>query len=278
MSAVSKMIPCINQATVLPADTLEFVEEAKKAGFDLVEFDIVKLEEAVQKYGFSKLKEFVDGRQIRAVSLNAIENFPILTENEMTSSLARCEGIFKLSRDLGCEIVVVNPNEFEGEKEAETKKAFDSFVTRAAEMAGSFSVKLGYEFVSYENRVFNTLAESLRGLSRWGSEVGLVLDVFHLFRTGERLTQISDRMMDRVWVFHVNDAPQLPISGLRDSDRVFPGEGVVNVRATLEELRSRRFAGPVSLELFNASYWKRPTQEVLGKSWESVETLLQHLS
>ena len=39
------MIPCINQATVLPTDTLEFIVQARKAGFKLVEFDITKLED-----------------------------------------------------------------------------------------------------------------------------------------------------------------------------------------------------------------------------------------
>ena len=129
-----KMIPCINQATVLPADTLEFVEEAKKAGFNLLEFDIAKLDEAVQKYGISKLKEVVNRSQIETVSLNAIENFPILTETEMASSLARSGRIFKLSKDLGCTITVVNPNEFEQGRKTEMQGAFDSFVRRAAEI------------------------------------------------------------------------------------------------------------------------------------------------
>ncbi len=276
MATVRKMIPCINQATVLPADTLEFIDEAKKAGFSLLEFDIAKLEETLQKHGLSKLKEVLDRNKIQVVSLNAIENFPILTESEMASSLVRCEKIFRLSRDLKCDLVVVNPNEFEEGKRAETQSAFDLFVDRAAEIAARFSVRLSYEFVSYENRIFNTLAESLRGLSRWGSGVGLVLDVFHLYRSGEKLTQIPDSLMDRMWVFHVNDAPQAPISALRDTDRVFPGEGVVNVREALGVLEARGFAGPVSLELFNAKAWKQPAAAVLGKSWNSLEGLLRN--
>ena len=273
--SMRKMIPCINQATVLPADTLEFVEEAKRAGFNLIEFDIAKLEEVAEKHGFPELKEIIDRNQVEVVSLNAIENFPILTESEMASSLVRCERVFKLSRDLGCGLVVVNPNEFSEGKREEMQRAFDLFVDQAAEIATGFSVRLGYEFVSYENRVFNTLAESLRGLSRWGSRVGLVLDVFHLYRSGEKLTQIPDPLIDRMWVFHVNDAPQAPISILRDTDRVFPGEGVVNVREALGVLEQRGFAGPVSLELFNATYWKKPTAAVLRRSWESLDGLLR---
>jgi sugar phosphate isomerase/epimerase len=180
------MLPCINQATVLPSDTLEFITNAKSAGFNLAELDIGKVDEAVQKHGLHKIKEAVKTRQMKIVSLNAIENYPILTEADMTKSLARCERIFELSRNFECEIVVLNPNEFEVGQRARVEKAFNSFITRAAEIAATFSVKLGYEFVSYDNRVVNTLKESLSGLVRWGSGIGLVLDVFHLFRTGEK--------------------------------------------------------------------------------------------
>ncbi len=269
-----KMIPCINQATVLPSDTLEFIANAKKAGFSLAELDIGKVEEAVQKNGLIKLQETIKARQMKILSLNAIENYPILTEDDVAKSLARCKRIFQLSRELECEIVVINPNEFEMGQKERAEKAFDSFITTAAETARKFSVKLGYEFVSYENRVVNTLKESMAGLSRWDSGIGLVLDVFHLFRTGENIAQIPDRLMTRVWIFHVNDAPAMPPSALRDTDRVFPGEGKVNVREALETLRAKGFNGPVSLELFNADYWKQPGDRVLQKAWENLAALL----
>jgi 2-keto-myo-inositol isomerase len=268
------MIPCINQATVLPSDTLQFIADSHNAGFSSVELDIGKVEEAVKKHGLPKLKEAVQSSQMKIVSLNAIENYPILTEEDMTKSLARCERILELSRDLECEIVVVNPNEFEIGQSARMRKAFDLFIKRTAEIAAGFSVRLGYEFVSYDNRTVNTLKESIEGLSRWGSDIGLVLDIFHLFRTGEGIMQIPDRLMNRLWIFHVNDAPKMPVPNLRDSDRVFPGEGVVNIKGALEVLKTRGFTGPVSLELFNATYWKKPAAEVLRESWEKLDFLL----
>jgi 2-keto-myo-inositol isomerase len=271
------MIPCINQATVLPLDTLEFIIEAREAGFRLVELDIMKLEEAIQRHGLSTVKDTVSSAEVRVVSLNAIENYPILTPNDMEETLDRCERIFKLSKELGCEIVVVNPNEYAPATRMQTELAFDSFIKKAVRLSSQFSVRLGYEFVAYGNRIVNTLADSLRGLSRWNSEsqLGLVLDIFHLFRTGEEITQIPVRMINRVWIFHVNDAPPLPMSVLKDSDRVFPGEGVINVQKAVEELERAGFSGPVSLELFNQDYWGRPAAQVLHESWDRLQRLLE---
>ena len=271
------MIPCINQATVMPTDTLEFIIQAREAGFRLIEFDITKLEEAVQKYGLAKIKETINSRGLKVVSLNAIENYPILTHDEMQSSLSRCERIFELSKNLACEIVVVNPSEYAPSTQEQTEAAFDSFIKELAPLSSRFSIKLGYEFVAYPNRIVNTLADSLRALSRWSSEgdLGLVVDIFHLFRTGEQLSQIPGEMMDRVWVFHVNDAPSLPLSTLKDSDRVFPGEGVIDLKKPVKELERAGYAGPVSLELFNQAYWARPAAEVLRESWKKLQRLLE---
>jgi len=269
------MIACINQATVLPADTLEFLAEARAAGFELIELDITKLEEAVQRHGLPKIREVAKSLGLQIISLNAIENYPILTRNDSTLSLSRCERIFQLSKELGCEIVVLNPNEFNAGERLVTQEAFDSFVVHAALAASRFDVKLGYEFVSYDNRLVNTLAESIQALSRWDSGVGLVLDIFHLYRTAEKIAQIPDQLMNRLWIFHVNDAPAIPVSKVKDSDRVFPGEGVVNIRQSLQELAARGFHGPVSLELFNSSYWTLPTGSVIRESWERMQGLLR---
>ena len=261
---------------MLPTDTLEFIIRAREAGFRLIEFDITRLEDAIKKYGLPKIKDTIGSAGVKIVSLNAIENYPILSSDEMKRSLDRCERIFRLSRELGCGVVVVNPSEYTPSTHMPTEAAFDLLIEKLVPISSQFSVRLGYEFVAYENRIINTLADSLRGLSRWdwGQQIGLVLDVFHLFRTGEEISQIPADIMNRVWIFHVNDAPPLPISVLKDSDRVFPGEGVVNVQKFMNELEKAGFDGPVSLELFNQTYWKRPATQVLRESWDRLQTLL----
>ena len=266
------MIPCINQATVMPTDTLDFINQSKQAGFISLEFDITRLEEGIKKHGLDTIKQATQNLEV--VSLNAIENYPILTPAAFQGSLERCEEIFSLSSELDCDVVVVNPNEYKSGLQLKTEEAFDSFIIEAAKIASKFSVRLGYEYVAYEDRVVNTLAGSLASLSKWGSEIGLVLDAFHLYRTRENVTAIPERLMNRLWVFHINDAPSKPLQSLKDSDRVFPGEGVVDLRRMLDELASRGFNGPVSLELFNGEYWKRPAGEVLRESWNRVNGLL----
>ena len=53
-------------------------------------------------------------------------------------------------------------------------------------------------------------------------------------------------------VFHINDYPELPPrTELRDSDRVFPGDGICPFNKVLPLLYDSGFRGGLSVELFN---------------------------
>ena len=259
------MIPCINQATVLTTDTKKFLERAKSHNFTHVELDISKVEECIAKDGEAALKNSLIDNATIVVSLNAIENYPILTEDEMAKSLHRCTEIIELSNSLNCDIVVVNPNEVATDRVA-AKIRFDEFMIQTAEIAQDHDVRVGFEYVSYDNRIINSLAQSIDGLPKWDRGIGLVLDVFHMYRSGETIGEIPSKVWPLLWAFHVNDAPNIPIPDVRDSDRVMPLEGVINLHEYLSQLHATKFDGPVSVELFNRKYWDMEPDRVIEKA------------
>jgi len=266
------MIPCINQATVLTSDTKRFLEEAKSHSFTHVELDITKVEQSIAKDGRTPLQKCLSDNAIKVVSLNAIENYPIITKDEMAKSLIRCTEIIELSNLLNCDTVVVNPNEVAAHQEV-MRSRFDEFMIQTAKIAEGHNVRVGFEYVSYDDRVVNSLSGSLEGLAKWTGGIGLVLDVFHMYRSGEKISEIPSKDWEKLWIFHVNDAPNIPIPRVRDSDRVMPLEGVINLREYLNQLREMNFDGPVSVELFNEKYWNLQPDNVIGKARTSLEEL-----
>jgi 2-keto-myo-inositol isomerase len=267
------MIRCINQATILPTDTLKFFELARKHSFPAVELDIGKVEECVGRVGLPSLQKTIRESGLQVVSLNAIENYPILTRDDMVRSLRRCEEVINLSSSMNCNIVVVNPNEVAGAERANMAGKFDEFMNQARTIAENHNVRLGFEYVSYDNRIIHTLVESLDGLHRWSSGIGLVLDVFHMYRSGEKIRAIPTMDSHLLWAFHVNDAPNTPISVLRDSDRLMPLEGVMNLREYVRDLQAVNFKGPISVELFNKKYWEMDPDSVIAKAKTSLDEL-----
>ena len=103
----------------------------------------------------------------------------------------------------------------------------------------------------------------------------VLLDVYHLYKGGSDFAGLRLLSGAAMHCFHMNDYPAAPPrESIRDADRVYPGDGVAPLTQILRDLVSTGFAGTLSLELFNPTYWKQdPLQVVrtgLAKMQEAV--------
>lgn len=104
----------------------------------------------------------------------------------------------------------------------------------------------------------------------------MLLDFYHLYRGGnsfDSLRQINGGILP---VFHINDYPAQPArTELKDSDRVFPGDGVCPFREVLPVLYNSGFRGGLSVELFNRGYWETmDARTVLRQSYEKTAKVI----
>ena len=83
-------------------------------------------------------------------------------------------------------------------------------------------------------------------------DASLLLDVFHLYKSGTAFTALKQINGASLHVMHLNDYPQAADpSTLNDGSRIYPGDGVAPLRQILRDLRDNGFRGYLSLELFN---------------------------
>jgi 2-keto-myo-inositol isomerase len=130
-----------------------------------------------------------------------------------------------------------------------------------------------------------------RSLSRLG-EVALVAiesghpkacllpDVYHLYKGGSDYSGFRLLSPAAVQVLHVNDYPANPgRAEITDAQRVFPGDGVAPLKELLKTLRTAGFHVVLSLELFNADYYKQDplavAREGLDKTKAAVKASLE---
>lgn len=84
----------------------------------------------------------------------------------------------------------------------------------------------------------------------------LLLDVYHIFRSGTGFHGLRLLNGAAMHVFHINDYPaDPPREQMNDSHRIFPGDGVAPMDQILRDLYATGFRGALSLELFNRDYW-----------------------
>jgi sugar phosphate isomerase/epimerase len=102
--------------------------------------------------------------------------------------------------------------------------------------------------------------------------IDLVLDSCHWHASGAQ--PLDGYPIDRLALVHLNDAPAKPPREIEDADRVLPGDGVINLKALINELRTGKYTGPWSLETFNPSYWAEDAAAVARRGVEAVTRIL----
>lgn len=108
-----------------------------------------------------------------------------------------------------------------------------------------------------------TLAEALQIAALAAHPDACVLpDVFHLFKGGTDPAAVKLLSRSAVKAFHLNDYPQTAERATAgDAMRIWPGDGVAPLTDMLGSLAANGCDVMLSLELFNADYWKLPAEE-----------------
>ncbi|MCL6626136.1 sugar phosphate isomerase/epimerase family protein [Alicyclobacillus shizuokensis] len=126
-----------------------------------------------------------------------------------------------------------------------------------AEILGAYGMRLGLEFVGPHHLrevgrhpFIWDLQSTLDWIAAIGKDnVGLLLDAFHWYTTGATVDDIRNLHNQQIVHVHINDAKDVPVSQVRDNDRLFPGEGVINLVGFLQALADIGYDGPVAQEV-----------------------------
>ncbi|WP_088548752.1 sugar phosphate isomerase/epimerase family protein [Paenibacillus aquistagni] len=141
-----------------------------------------------------------------------------------------------------------------------------------AQILGAYGIRLGLEFVGphhlrtqWKHPFIWTLEETLDLIAVIGEpNVGLLFDAYHWYTNELNVADIEKLRPEQIVHVHINDAPDVPVSEAADNQRLYPGEGVIDLAAFLQGLQKIGYTGVVA-------------QEILTKAppTESPEVLMQ---
>jgi sugar phosphate isomerase/epimerase len=92
-------------------------------------------------------------------------------------------------------------------------------------------------------------------------ELGVALDVYHIWWDPELLAQIARAGKDRILAFHVCDW-MVPTRDILN-DRGMMGDGVIEIKRLRAAVEAQGFAGYSEIEIFSNDWWQKPIDEVL---------------
>ncbi|HLM02949.1 MAG TPA: sugar phosphate isomerase/epimerase [Pyrinomonadaceae bacterium] len=266
----------LNGATTMHADLETDIRAASAAGFDLIEIWAAKLREFLKTSAVADLKKLLEENNLKPYSINSIEHITFRTNDDYEKIKAETEELSEIAGELDCPYVVVVPGKLpENATEAEITNESVRVLNELADIAEKHGVGLAFEFLGQTDCSVQTLDlcnEIVEKVNR--PNVGNVIDTFHFYAGGSSFEAIEKMRPEKLFIFHINDAEDLPKESLTDAHRLYPGAGILPIREIKERFDRIGYDRMVSIEIFRPEYWNENPFEVAKKAKEATEKVL----
>ncbi len=263
---------CLNASTIRPATLLQKIDVAGRAGYAGIELWHDDIDAHLAAGGtirdiVSALVEY----DLRVPTTIYLKGWFETTGDEHMRELQECRRRMEQSVAVGAEHVIAGPPAGCADHDQGARH-----YRELLELGLSLGVKPAMEFLGFVDDI-NTIEDALEIVEKAGHPAGtLVLDPFHIFRGGGSAESISRLRPEQIAVCHFNDAPASPPRAQQhDRDRVYPGEGHLDLRRMLDLLRGIGYRRWLSLELFREDLWAKPPLEVARVGLEKMRAVAE---
>lgn len=266
----------LNGATTMHADLETDIKAAAAAGFELIEIWAAKLREFLKTKTVADLKELLTENNLEPYSINSIEHITFRNAEDYAKIKEETEDLSKIAGEINCPYVVVVPGKLpENAKKDEIVEESVKVLNELADIAEKYDVGLAFEFLGQTDCSVQTLdldKEIIEKVNR--PNVGLVIDTFHFYAGNSTFEAIETLDPEKLFIFHINDAEDLPKESLTDAHRLYPGTGILPIKQIKQKFDEIGYDKMVSIEIFRPEYWNEDPYEVARKAKEGTEKVL----
>lgn len=164
---------------------------------------------------------------------------------------------------------------------AESRKWIGQRFKKIAAIHEKHGLKFGLESIGeahYRAEPGHTFIYTPGAMQEFAAEiadnVGVVVDSYHWHCVGETAADLAALSPDRLLYVHINDARPGPIDGLRDNERLFPGDGVIDLNGFLDGLAACGYKGRIAVELDSYIGTTMGPNELAARSRDSLDAVL----
>ncbi len=267
----------LNGATTMHADLTTDIKAASAAGYELIEIWAAKLREFLKTATVADLKKLLDENNLEPYSINSIEHITFRRAADYAQIKAETEQLAKIAQEIGCPYVVVVPGKLsENASEAEIIEESVRVLNELADIAEKYAVGLAFEFLGQTDCSVQTLDLDKKIIEKVNrSNVGLVIDTFHFYAGNSTFEAIETLDPNKLFIFHINDAEDLPKENLTDAHRLYPGMGILPIKEIKARLDRIGYNRMVSIEIFRPEYWDENPFEVAVKARAATQKVLK---
>ena len=237
------------------ADLLRIVRETGWGGVELRRLDFARAAERGESAGQVIDLVKTSGLPVACVGVEAGWMW------ETGPERARLLGVFdeqcERAKRLGAATVMSPVDRGKGDA-----KIASASVREVGDIAARHGVRLAVEFNSQAQQL-NSLGVMREVMSRAGHpSCGLLLDTYHLGRSGAKLAEIEDVPLSEIAYVQYSDVPRAGLEPGKVLDRLPPGAGSVPFKEIFGVILAKGYSGFLSYEAPNEQAWKQPATDV----------------
>lgn len=260
----------------MKADLTSDIRAASAASFDYLEIWAAKLRRFLKESSTGDLKRLFDEHGLKPYSINSIERITFRDAEAHAELLSECEELCRIASEIECPYIVVVPGLLpEVRTESEVIEESVRVLEELGKIAEGYGVGLAFEFLGQPRCSVQTLELAWEIVGRVArSNVGLVIDSFHFYAGGSKIDSIDALDVLKLFIFHINDAENLPRAELEDRHRLLPGLGILPLREIVAALGRIGYERVASVEIFRPEYWERDPYELARDAHEAAARVI----
>ncbi len=267
------MVPCLSQATTLPATFADDLAGVAAAGGTHVELWLTKLEKHLETNTLADTRALLADYGLTPLAASYQGGLLQSQGEQRTVHFDHYRRRLDLCQALGVKVLVLAAD-FAAKPDAQGLQRAVVSLAQAAQWAAGYGVTVALEFRGTDAVCNNldtavTLVEACRE-----PNAGVCLDVFHYYKGPSKPDDLDRLTASNLAHVQVCDVAGVPRELMTDGDRVFPGEGDFRLGPLVGRLRQIGYAGAVSLELMNPTVWTCKPSQVAELGLAAVTRLL----
>lgn len=254
----------------------EQVRLAVAAGYDGIEPWLADIRAAKAAGALADVRRMCEDGRLAVVNGIGFAHWAMPDPEARRRGMEEMKADMALVAELGGRFIAAPP--FGLQKPGSPKVSLDAFADgyRAVlELGGRMGVVPILEFWGHSANL-SRLNEALYVAAASGhADAAVLADVYHMYRGGSPYEGLRFCSKSTLPVLHMNDVPAMPARAqLTDADRVWPGDGIAPWREIKGVLRAGGLDPWLSVELFNAAYWKTTPLDTLKTGLAKMKAVM----
>lgn len=262
-------------------DDKQFIELAAEYGFQSVDLDANSF---IDSFGLEYAKQILSENDVVFGSIGLSVEWR-KSDEEFSSSLPNLILEAQAAKELGCSRCCTYILPSTDLKSAHLMSLAVKRLRICAEILNAYDIRLGLEYVgphhlrdTWKNPFIWTQEETLSLIDAIGlPNVGLLLDSYHWHTTGLSSEDIANLNESQIVHVHINDAANLPVEELKDNERLYTGEGIIDLELFLKSLKKTGYNGPIAQEVLTSKQATQSIEDILKRSKAGFDKVFNNL-